>query len=89
MYGSQSSFERSAVQLPVVAVVGGGLVTGAFGDGMDVSFVQCGRSNERGLWVECHTEEFCLKVLKFEIMNSRKSFNYFSEVVPRTIETVR
>ncbi len=44
---------------------------------------------ERGLWVECHTEEFCVKVLKFEIVNSRKSFNYFSEVVPRTIETVR
>ena len=35
MYGSQSSFERSAVQLPVVAAVGGGLVTGAFGDGVD------------------------------------------------------
>ena len=44
---------------------------------------------ERGLWVECHTKEFCVKVLKFEIENSRKSFNYFSEVVPRTIETVR
>ena len=43
---------------------------------------------ERGLWVECHTEEFCVKVLKFEIENSRKSFNYFSEVVPRTIEFV-
>ena len=28
LYGSQSSFERSAVQLPVVAAVGGGLVTG-------------------------------------------------------------
>jgi hypothetical protein len=42
---------------------------------------------ERGLWVECHTEEFCVKVLKFEIMNSRKSFNYFIGVVPRTIET--
>ena len=41
---------------------------------------------ERGLWVECHTEEFCVKVLKFEIVNSRKSFNYFSGVVPRTIE---
>ena len=37
---------------------------------------------ECGLWVECHTEEFCVKVLKFEIMNSRKSFNYFSRVVP-------
>ncbi len=44
---------------------------------------------ERGLWVECHTEEFCVKVLKFEIVNSRKSFNYFSEVVPRTIESAR
>ena len=44
-------------------------------------------SGERGLWVECHTEEFCVKVLKFEIENSRKSFNYFSEVVPRTIES--
>ena len=29
-----------------------------------------------------------VKVLKFEIVNSRKSFNYFSEVVPRTIESV-
>jgi hypothetical protein len=27
---------------------------------------------ERGLWVECHTEECCVKVLKSEIMNSRK-----------------
>ena len=36
------------------------------------------RQDERGLWVECHTEEFCVKVLKFEIVNSRKSFNYFS-----------
>ena len=44
---------------------------------------------ERGLWVECHMEEFCVKVLKFEIVNSRKSFNYFSEVVPRTIESAR
>jgi hypothetical protein len=43
---------------------------------------------EHGLWVECHTEEFCVKVLKFEIMNSRNLFIYFSEVVPRTIETV-
>ena len=42
---------------------------------------------ERGLWVECHTKEFCVKVLKFEIVNSRKSSNYFSEVVPRTIES--
>jgi hypothetical protein len=42
---------------------------------------------ECGLWVECHTEEFCVKVLKFEIMNSRKSFNYFIRVVPRTIES--
>ena len=44
---------------------------------------------ERGLWVECHTEEFCVKVLKFEIVNSRKSFNYFIRVVPRTIEFVQ
>ena len=29
-----------------------------------------------------HTEEFCVKVLKFEIVNSRKLFNYFSGVVP-------
>ena len=43
---------------------------------------------ERGQLVECHTKEFCVKVLKFEIVNSRKSFNYFSEVVPRTIEFV-
>ncbi len=42
---------------------------------------------ERGLWVECHTKEFCVKVLKFEIVNSRKSFNYFIGVIPRTIET--
>ena len=47
------------------------------------------RQRERELWVECHTEEFCVKVLKFEIENSRKSFNYFSEVVPRTIETAQ
>jgi hypothetical protein len=48
-----------------------------------------GRScGERGLWVECHTEEFCVIVLKFEIMNSRKLFIYFSGVVPRTIEFV-
>ena len=33
--------------------------------------------------------EFCVKVLKFEIVNSRKSFNYFSKVVPRTIEFVQ
>ena len=33
------------------------------------------------------TEEFCVKVLKFEIVNSRKLFNYFSRVVPRTIES--
>ena len=43
---------------------------------------------ERGLLVECHTKEFCVKVLKFEIVNSRKSFNYFSRVVLRTIEFV-
>ena len=34
-------------------------------------------------------EEFCVKVLKFEIVNSRKSFIYFSGVVPRTIEFVQ
>jgi hypothetical protein len=33
-------------------------------------------------------EEFCVKVLKFEIVNSRKSFNYFIKVVPKTIEFV-
>ena len=52
----------------------------------------CGQligSGERGLWVECHTEEFCVKVLKFEIVNSRKSFNYFIRAVPRTIESAR
>ena len=38
-------------------------------------------------WAVGHTEEFCVKVLKFEIVNSRKLFNYFSEVVLRTIET--
>ncbi len=32
--------------------------------------------------------EFCVKVLKFEIVNSRKSFNYFIKVVLRTIEFV-
>ena len=37
---------------------------------------------ERGLWVECHTKEFCVKVLKFEIKNSRKLSIYFSRVVP-------
>ncbi len=47
-----------------------------------------GVSGERGLWVECHTEEFCVKVLKFEIINSRKSSNYFIRVVLRTIEFV-
>jgi hypothetical protein len=47
------------------------------------------RQDERGLWVECHTKEFCMKVLKFEIVNSRKVFNYFSEVVLRTIESSR
>ena len=46
------------------------------------------RQDERGLWVECRTEEFCIEVLKFEIMNSRKLFNYFSRVVPKTIEFV-
>ena len=45
-------------------------------------------ARERGLWVECHTKEFCMKVLKFEIVNSQKSFNYFSRVVPKTIEFV-
>ena len=30
--------------------------------------------------------EFCVKVLKFEIKNSPKSFNYFIRVVPRTIK---
>ena len=44
--------------------------------------------HECGLWVECHTEEFCVKVLKFEIVNSRKSFNYFIRVVPKTIKFV-
>ena len=43
---------------------------------------------ERGLWVECHTEEFCVNVLKFEIVNSQKSFNYFIKEVSRTIEFV-
>jgi hypothetical protein len=41
------------------------------------------------VWVECHTEEFCVKVLKFEIMISQKLFNYSSDVVPRTIETAQ
>ena len=35
-----------------------------------------------------HTEEFYVKVLKFEIMNSWKLFNYSSKAVPRTIEFV-
>jgi hypothetical protein len=43
---------------------------------------------ERGLWVECHMAEFCVKVLKFEIENSRNLFNYFSGIVPRTIKTL-
>ncbi len=46
------------------------------------------RERERGLVGRGVTEEFCVKVLKFEIMNSRKSFNYFSGVVSRTIEFV-
>jgi hypothetical protein len=45
-------------------------------------------SGECGLWVECHTEEFCVKVLKFEIVNSWKLSIYFSVVVLRTIESV-
>ena len=54
-------------------------------------FDGCERQDERGLWVECHTEEleFCVKVLKFEIVNSRKLFIYSSGVVPRTIETAQ
>jgi hypothetical protein len=50
-------------------------------------FDGCGQ-RERGLWVECHMEEFCVKVLKFEIVNSWYLFNYFSRIVPRTIEFV-
>ena len=46
------------------------------------------RQDKHGLVGQGVTEEFCVKVLKFEIMNSWKSFNYFSEVVPRTIEFV-
>ena len=38
--------------------------------------------------MECRKEEFCVKILKFEIVNSRNLFNYFSRVVPRTIEFV-
>jgi hypothetical protein len=48
-----------------------------------------GMGSASGLWVKCHTEEFCMKVLKFEIVNSRKLFIYFSGVVPRTIEFVQ
>jgi hypothetical protein len=33
--------------------------------------------------------EFCAKVLKLEIMNSRNLFNYSSRAVPRTIEFVQ
>jgi hypothetical protein len=30
-------------------------VTGAFGDGVDVSFVRCGRgATNAGWWVRCH-----------------------------------
>jgi hypothetical protein len=47
------------------------------------------RERERGLVGRGVTEEFCVKVLKFEIVNSQKSFIYFSGVVPRTIETVQ
>ena len=47
-----------------------------------------GVGGERGLWVECHTEEFCVKVQKFEIVHSRKLFIYFSKAVPRTMEFV-
>ncbi len=43
---------------------------------------------EHGLVGRGVTEEFCVKVLKFEIMNSRNLFHYFSRVVPRTIDTV-
>jgi hypothetical protein len=42
------------------------------------------RQDEHGLVGRGVTEEFCVKVLKFEIMNSRKLFNHFSEVVLRT-----
>ncbi len=40
------------------------------------------RERERGLVGRGVTEEFCVKVLKFEIINSQKSFNYFSGVLP-------
>ena len=47
------------------------------------------RQDKRGLVGRGVKEEFCVKVLKFKIMNSLKLlFNYFSEVVPRTIEFV-
>ena len=41
-----------------------------------------------GWWVEVSTEEFCVKVQKFEIVNTWNLFIYFSEIVPRTIEIV-
>jgi hypothetical protein len=44
---------------------------------------------ERGLVGQGDKEEFCMKVLKFEIVNSQNVFNYFSRVVPRTIEFVQ
>ena len=49
-------------------------------------WVEAGGDRERrawAVWVECHTEEFCVKVLKFEIVNSLKLFIYFSGVVPK------
>ena len=46
------------------------------------------RQDEYGLVGRGVTEEFCMKVLNLEILNSRNLFNYFSRVVPRTIEFV-
>jgi hypothetical protein len=46
---------------------------------------------ERQTWAfewRCHTEEFYVEVLKFEIMNSWKLFNYSSRAVPWTIKFV-
>ena len=44
---------------------------------------------EHGLVGRGVMEELCVKILKFEIVNSRNSFHYFSRVVLRTIDLSR
>jgi hypothetical protein len=49
-----------------------------------VCWVRRGVGEVSGLVGQGVREEFYVKVLKFEIMNSRKLFNYSSTAVPRT-----